>query len=107
MTRALRLLLFAALLLAPLGRVGMAQAAGGAVPAASGHCSERPAPGSPAPAHDGVIVDCAIACAAIAALPTPFAAPPPACVETPPVAARLSDLVGILHDAELPPPRFS
>jgi hypothetical protein len=106
MIPALRFLLFAALLLAPLGRTGMAQAAA-PTPAASGHCADMPRH-KPAPTdHESPAVDCAIACAAIAALPTPFAAPPPACVETPPVAARLSDLVGILHDAELPPPRFS
>jgi hypothetical protein len=107
MIRTLRLLLFAALLLAPLGRIGMAEAAGGTAVAASGHCREGPAPGSRAPAHEGVMIDCAIACAAIAALPTSFAAPPPACAETPPIAVRPSDLAGILPDAELPPPRFS
>ena len=107
MIRTLRLLLFAALLLAPLGRIGLAEAAGGTAPAATGHCSERPAPRPKAPGHDGVMVDCAIACAAIAALPTPFAPPSQACGEAAPVAARLSDLVGILHAAELPPPRIS
>lgn len=107
MIRLVRLLLFAALLLAPLGRIGMAEAAGGTAPAASGHCSEMPAPAPDAPSHKGLTVDCAIACAAIAALPAPFAAPPPPVADTPPVAVPPTDLTGILHDAELPPPRFS
>lgn len=106
MIRSLRLLLFVALLLAPLGRIGMAEAAAPAA-AMSGHCADMPGH-EPVPAgHEGSTVDCAIACAAIAALPTPFAPPPPACVKAAPVAARLSDLVGIHHDAELPPPRAS
>ena len=107
------------MLLAPLGRTGMAQAM--AVPATAGamagHCAEMPAaapahhqgtPHHQAPAQDGekMAVDCMIACAAMAAAPEPFVAPPPGAVALP-VTTFLSSLTGIRPEADPPPPRFS
>ena len=115
----LRLLLLAAMFLAPIGRIGIAQAM--AAPAATvsamaGHCADMPA----APAHhqsgprqesperkgDGMAVDCMTACAAMVAVPAPFFAPPPAAM-TILSAPLLPDLAGIQPEAEPPPPRFS
>ena len=115
----LRLLLLAALLLAPLGRIGIAQAMAapaGAGPMA-GHCAEMPAA---APAHHGsghhqkapdrdgeaMAVDCMIACAAMAVAPDPFVAPPPGAVAVPSLSF-LPGLTGIRPEADPPPPRFS
>jgi hypothetical protein len=119
MRACLRLLLLAAMLIAPLGRIGLAQAM--AMPAASGamagHCAEMAA-ATPvhrqdghrqkAPARDGekMAVDCMIACAAMAPGPDLFVAPPPAAM-TLPAAAFLSSLTGIQPEADPPPPRFS
>jgi len=109
----LRLLLLAAMLLAPLGRIGVAQAM--AAPSATGmamaHCAGMPAP---APGHhqkapaDGekMAVDCMIACAAMAPPPASFVAPPPAAM-APPAMSVLASLSGIQPEADPPPPRFS
>ncbi len=114
----LRLLLLAAMLLAPLGRIGIAQAM--ARPAAAGvmagHCAEMPAgapvhhPGShhqkaPAGNGEGMAVDCMIACAAMAAAPEPFVAPPAAAAL--PILSFVPGLTGIRPEADPPPPRFS
>lgn len=110
-----RLLLLAAMLLAPLGRIGIAQAMAmpASAPAAmAGHCADMPAA---APAHhqngsqkdhEQMAVDCMVACAALAPAPAPFIAPAPLAA-TLPGALLLSSLTGILPEAELPPPRFS
>lgn len=119
MRACLRLLLLAAMLLAPLGRIGMAQAmATPAGPGArAGHCAGMPAaapahhsgmPHQKAPARDGerMAVDCMTACAAMAPAPAPFIAPPPAAT-TLPATSFLFSLIGIRPEAEPPPPRFS
>jgi hypothetical protein len=119
MRACLRLLLLAALLLAPLGRIGMAQAmampaSGAAMP---GHCAGMPAA---APAHrqgahhsntpqkpdERMAVDCMIACAAMAPAPAPIMAPPPVAAFVP-GAILLTSLSGIRPEAEPPPPRRS
>ena len=111
---ALHLLLLAAMLLAPVGRMGIAQAMAlpaDAPAAMAGHCADMPdAP----PAHhrtppqgdERKAVDCMIACAALATAPAPFVAPQPAPVILP-GALLLSSLTGIRPEAEPPPPRFS
>ena len=110
----LRLLLLAAMLLAPLGRIGVAQAM--AAPAATGmataHCADMPAPApghhqkAPAPESERMGVDCMTACAAMTTAPAPFVMPPPAAV-APPAASFLASLSGIQPEADPPPPRFS
>lgn len=118
--RALHLLLLAVMLIAPLGRIGIAQAMAapkGAPAAMAGHCADLPA--AAAPAHHGgnhksapqqgderKAVDCMIACAAMATAPTPFVAPPSAAGATPTVLS-LSNPTGIRPEAEPPPPRHS
>jgi hypothetical protein len=110
----LRLLLLAAMLLAPLGRIGVAQAM--AAPSATGimmaHCAGMPAPmpahhrQAPGPDSEKMAVDCMIACATMAPPPAPFITPPPA--ETAlPLVSFLSSLSGIQPEADPPPPRFS
>src|SRR6476661_7280848 len=115
----LRLLLLAAMFLAPIGRLGIAQAM--AAPAAmgnatTGHCADMPA--APAPHQggphqksperngEGMAVDCMTACAAMVAVPAPFFAPPPAAMAIHSVPL-LPDLAGIQPEADPPPPRFS
>lgn len=108
---ALRLLpLFAliALLVAPFGRMGMAEAAGmdhhAAPMAMSGHCEDMPmpAPGKPSKAA----VDCMIACAAVApALPAQIVGFAPRAAALTPTA--LTAFRGIHPEADPPPPRRS
>ena len=116
----LRLLLLAAMLLAPLGRMGIAQAmaAPASAPAAmAGHCADMPAA---SPAHrtarhhqngpqqndERMAVDCMIACAAMTSAPAMFFAPPPAPAAMPGTLLPAS-LTGIRPEAEPPPPRHS
>src|SRR5689334_10471007 len=103
--RMLRLLLLAALLLAPVGRIGLAQAMAAPADAPSamaGHCAEMPAP-TPHRGHHGQApkqdderkaVDCMIACAAMAPAPAPFVAPRPVAAALP-ATPLLSSLTGI------------
>ena len=110
----LRLLLLAAMLLAPLGRIGIAQAM--ATPSTAGvtmaHCAGMPVPmaahhrQAPGPDSEKMAVDCMIACATMAPPPAPFITPPPA-AETLPAISFLSSLSGIQPEADPPPPRFS
>lgn len=115
----LRLLLLAALLLAPISRIGIAQAmpAPAGAGAAMAHCAGMPTAaaahhqGSPhhkAPAPDGerMAVDCMTACAAMAVAPAPFVAPPTVST-TLPATSFLSSLTGIRPEADPPPPRRS
>ena len=113
----LRLLLFAALLLAPVGRIGVARAMAAPDSAAMTHCAGMPAaaaghhagmPQKKAPSHDGerMAVDCMTACAAMAPAPAPFVAPPPATTTLPAIPVLFS-LTGIRPEADPPPPRFS
>jgi hypothetical protein len=109
----LRLLLLAAMLLAPLGRIGVAQAM--AAPATTGmamvHCAEMsaPAPGhhqkAPAPDNERMGIDCMTACAAMTTAPAPFVMPPPAAM-APPALSVLASLSGIQPEADTPPTRF-
>jgi hypothetical protein len=113
--RALRFLMLAAMLLAPFGRMGVAQAM--AMPerapaAMAGHCADMPAQPAghhqqaPAKGDERKAVDCMIACAAMASAPAPFVAPaPPAAAR--PTAPLLSSPTGIRPGADPPPPRFS
>ena len=110
----LRLLLFAALLLAPLGRIGVAQAM--AAPSAAGmnmaHCAGMPAPAAgheqkaPGPDGERMAVDCMIACAAMTPAPASFEMPAPM-VGALPIATLLPSLTGIWPEADPPPPRVS
>lgn len=116
---ALRLLLLAAMLVAPVGRIGIAQAmaAPADAPAAmAGHCADMPA-AAPAPhrSHhrngpqkndERMAVDCMMACAAMTAAPSPLLLPRPAPAVLP-AAPSLASLTGIRPEAEPPPPRRS
>jgi hypothetical protein len=113
--RALRLLLLAVMLLAPVGRIGIAQAMAApaeAKTAMDGHCADMPAsaPGhhrqAPTQGDEGKAVDCMIACAALATAPALFVAPAPPAA-TMPGAPFLSSLTGLRPEADPPPPRFS
>ena len=115
----LRLFLFAALLLAPLGRIGLAQAMAlpaGAPAAMAGHCADMPAAApSPQRGHhqngpqkgdERMAVDCMIACAAMTEVPAALFPPPsaPVMLTGAPLPASLT---GIRPEAEPPPPRRS
>ena len=109
-----RLLLLAALMLAPLGRLGVAQAMA-ATPAAGmaiAHCADMPAPASghhqkmPAPDGERAMVNCMAACAAMAPPPALVVAPPPPAAALP-VLSFLASLSGIQPEADPPPPRIS
>ena len=108
----LRLLLFAALLLAPLGRIGVAQAAASPAGMNMAHCAEMPAPAAshhpkaPGSDHERMAVDCMIACAAMAPPPSPLVAPPAPAVALP-ASSVLTSLSGINPAADPPPPRIS
>ncbi|HYD14525.1 MAG TPA: hypothetical protein VEC11_16890 [Allosphingosinicella sp.] len=119
MRGALRFLLLAAMLLAPVGRIGIAQAMAmpaNAPAAMAGHCADMPAaaPAGHGGAHkqapqqddERKAVDCMIACAAMTTAPAPFVAPAPL-AEAMPGALQLSSLSGIRPEADPPPPRFS
>ena len=115
----LRLLLLAALLLAPVGRIGIAQAMAmpGQAGAAVAHCAGMPAAApthragdhhrqAPAQDNERMAVDCMIACAAMTTAPAPFVVPP-APAATLPGAPVLTSLTGIHPEADPPPPRRS
>lgn len=118
MRATLRLLLLAVMLLAPLGRMGLAQAMAApaeAPRAMTGHCADMPAPAhhggsrhgkAPQPGDEGKAVDCMIACAAMTTATDPFIAPAPP-VEAMAGALLLSNPTGIRPEAEPPPPRRS
>lgn len=114
----LRLLLLAAMLLAPIGRIGMAQAMArpAAAGAMAGHCADMQAATAhhqnghrekaPERNHEGIAVDCLTACAAMATAPDLFVAPAPA-ASARPVGTFLAGLTGIRPEADPPPPRLS
>ena len=116
--RTLRLLLLAVMLLAPLGRVGVAHAMAvpAAAPAMAGHCADMPAAApdpqgghhrqTPPQGDEQKAVDCMVACAAMTAAPAPLVAPRPLATALP-GARLLSSLTGIRPEADPPPPRFS
>ncbi len=111
--RVLRLFLLATMLLAPLGRIGIAQAmaAPAEAPATmAGHCAEMPAPPAghhqkaPRQGDEKKAIDCMIACAAMTTAPAPFVAPTPV-AEARPGAPLPCSLTGIRPEADPPPPR--
>ena len=120
--RTLRLLLLAAMLLAPVGRMGIAQAMAtpaDAPAAMATHCADMPAAApvpparhhghhgqAPAQGDEQKAVDCMVACAAMASAPAPFVAPAPL-ADALPNAPLLSSLTGLRPEADPPPPRFS
>jgi hypothetical protein len=100
--RILHLIVLACLVLAPFGRIGLAQAH--AAPAAmAGHCAGDSAPAPDRDKRDRI--DCMTACAAIAAPVGPVFTPPPACGMAG-VALGTFALAGIQPEAEPPPPRI-
>lgn len=103
--RLVQLFVLAALLLAPLGRIGIAQAMAATHPAAMApHCAGQPLPD--ADKSHKMAVDCMIACAAMAPVPATLFVPPIA-VDATVVAAPLPRLAGIRPEADPPPPRFA
>jgi hypothetical protein len=101
--RLVQLLVLAALVLAPFGRLGLAQATPHHAPMAmNAHCAGQPMPDQ-GKSHR-MAVDCMIACAAMAAAATPFMPPPPA-RRAVPSATPASLLAGIRPQADPPPPR--
>lgn len=105
--RILPVLALIALMIAPFGRMGLAEAATAhhAAPMAmAGHCEDMPAPESGKP--NKAAIDCMIACAAMtteSAADIAHAAPDPVAVAPRP----LLSLHGIQPEAETPPPRRS
>jgi hypothetical protein len=101
--RALQLLVLAALMLAPFGRIGMAEAQ--AMPQMmAAHCGDHPMPG-PIRGH-AMSVDCTIACAAMASPVAPGVTPPQAAAALL-IAAPIPFLAGVRPEADPPPPRIS
>ena len=102
--RALQLLLLAALIVAPFGRIGIAEAKSGPGMMTM-HCAGQAPPGDVR--DPPMSVDCLIACAAMAP-PADFAfAPPAPAAEATPAAMPASVLAGVRPGADPPPPRFS
>lgn len=104
--RALRLLLLLGMMLAPLGRIAMAEAhsaPAAAAHSAAGHCDEPAAPAPPQP--EQMAIDCMIACAAIAVAPQLLVSPFAPIKGAAPVHPARPALAGLHPDAELPPPR--
>lgn len=99
--RLVQLFVLAVLLLAPFGRIGIAQAM--AAPMAS-HCAGQPLPDQDS--HDEMAVDCLIACAAMAPAAALFAPQPPSALVAPSPMPTVT-LAGIRPEAEPPPPRFA
>ena len=101
--RLVQLFVLAALVLAPFGRLGMAQATPHHAPMAmNAHCAGQPMPDQ-GKSHK-MAVDCMIACAAMAAAAAPFMPPPPL-LRAAPSATPASLLAGIRPEADPPPPR--
>lgn len=104
--RLVQLCVLVALMLAPFGRIGVAQA----MPMPhqesmmAAHCAGQPMP-DPDKSHR-MAVDCMIACAAMAPAVAPFLLPAPAPMAVP-EAAIASHLTGIRPEADPPPPRPS
>lgn len=105
MPRLLPFLVLLALLVAPFGRIGVAEAASsphhGAPMVMAGHCEEMP---SQDDAKPGKAIDCMIACAAIAPAAAPFVRAQEVTVDAP-APLPLFSFTGIQPEAEPPPPR--
>ena len=104
--RLLPFLTLLALMLAPLGRPGVAEAAAPAHAMATmpSHCSDMPAPSKNEPA--GMAIDCMMACAAVTP-PTAAALPAAMAGVAAPEAVPPSAYVGITPGSDPPPPRLS
>lgn len=89
-------------MLAPFGRIGLAQAMAVHDAPMASHCAGQPLPD--ADKQHKMAVDCMIACAAMAPVPTALFVPPTA-VEAAVAASLLPRLAGIRPEAEPPPPR--
>lgn len=102
--RLIRLFLLAALVLAPLGRLGIAQAMAThhSPSAMTSHCGGQPLPSRDR--HHRMAIDCMIACAAMAPVPAALFVPPVA-VEAAVAASPSPQLAGIRPEADPPPPR--
>lgn len=101
--RLVQLFVLAALVLAPFGRLGLAQATPHHAPMAmNAHCAGQPVPDR-GKSHK-MAVDCMIACAAMAAAGALFILPLPA-PRAAPSARPTSLLAGIRPEADPPPPR--
>lgn len=104
-SRLLYLLILAALLIAPAGRMAQAAApaaTGDAHMTMPGHCP----PAAPTPDRDeDRSIDCVIACAAAPAADA-GSLPVFVAVAAPPVAAAVRPIDGLHHAAEPPPPRL-
>jgi hypothetical protein len=105
--RLVQLFVLAALVLAPFGRIGVAQAKAmpnhGAM--AASHCAGQPTPDTRKDRRTAA--DCMIACAVMAPAAAPVFVPPPAAEAVQAPVARLFLLSGIRPEADPPPPRFS
>jgi hypothetical protein len=100
--RLLRCLLLLALMLAPSGRMGVAEAMTRHNAPTASHCAGQSMP-KQGKGHR-MAFDCMIACAAIATAPAPFALSRPL-PEAMPSAAPVPILSGIRPEADPPPPR--
>ena len=105
--RLLPLLTLIALMFAPFGRVGMAEAM--AMPAhdmaaSLSHCADMPAPTQHEPADR--MIDCMIACAMVTSPAAPIV-PVVAAIVAAPEPRPVSFFVGITPGHDPPPPRFS
>ena len=104
--RLLPFLTVLALMLAPLGRAGVAEAAvpAHALAAMPSHCSDMPMPVDHEPA--GTAIDCMMVCAAVT---PPAAAALPVAIAgiAAPEAVPPSAFVGITPGSDPPPPRLS
>lgn len=105
--RLLPLLVLVALVLAPFGRMGVAEAKAmprHAVSAMTAHCPDMPLPDGGG--DNGMTIDCMMACATMAAAAAPLV-PPPQAEEAVVTALPFTFFPGIRPEAEPPPPRFS
>jgi hypothetical protein len=104
--RLVQLFVLAALLLAPFGRIGIAQAM--TAPhhgAMASHCAGQPL--SDADMRGEMAVDCMIACAAMTPAAAPFALQPQPLALAAPSAKPAAILAGIRPEADPPPPRLA
>ncbi|HMG47854.1 MAG TPA: hypothetical protein VK614_10380 [Allosphingosinicella sp.] len=102
--RIIQLFVLAALVLAPFGRIGIAQAMAGHDAPMASHCAGQPMPDQ-GKGHR-MALDCMIACAAMTAAAAPFVPPPPA-LRAAPSAMVAPLLAGIRPEADPPPPRHA
>ena len=106
-SRLLPLLAMLAMLFAPFGRMGSAEAMAAPahhIGAGAAHCPEMPVPDEQ---NSGpAAIDCAIACAVVAPPVAPALAPAPRLVQ-PQAVSFLATFSGLNPAADPPPPRLS